>query len=252
MRLTAVVKGGLMWLQPGRGLAALLFSCLVASAQAQELKLDRDAVIRARAYEADLIDASAKYGLDPRLLWTIAYLETRFDPKLVSRKGARGLMQLMPATAARFGVADPHDPKSAIEAADRYARYLMKRFGGRLDLTLAAYNAGEVAVEAYLTGRSVQVGNRIINPTRRVTGGVPPYRETQNYVAEGLRIHNSLAISPAFRSAAAGEGSSLSRDATRKSAFIAGSDSIEKFPSPKISRSKLMVRRSVSFTLRVE
>jgi soluble lytic murein transglycosylase-like protein len=177
-----------MWLQLGRGLAAWLFFCLIASAQAQELKLDREALIRARAYEADLIETSVKYGLDPRLLWTIAYLETRFDPKLVSRKGARGLMQLMPATAARFSIADPHDPKAAIDAAARYVRYLMERFGGRGDLTLAAYNAGEGAVEAYLTGRSVQIGNRVINPARRITGGVPPYRETRGYVAAGLGI----------------------------------------------------------------
>ncbi len=189
MRLTAAVKGGrLMWLQLGRGLAAWLFFCLIASAQAQELKLDRDALIRERAYEVDLIEASAQYGLDPRLLWTIAYLETRFDPKLVSRKGARGLMQLMPATAARFGSTDPHEPKSAIDAAARYVRYLMKRFGGRVELTLAAYNAGEVAVEAYLTGRSIQVRNKVINPMRRVTGGVPPYSETRRYVTAGLGI----------------------------------------------------------------
>ena len=100
------------------------------------------------------------------------------DHKLVSRRGARGLMQLMPSTAARFNVTDPHDPKKAIDGAARYTRYLMKRFNGRLDLTLAAYNAGEGVVEAYLAGRSIQVGNRVINPTCRITGGVPPYRET--------------------------------------------------------------------------
>src|SRR5215470_9205849 len=172
-----------MWLQLTRILAAWLSFGLIASAQAQELKLDRDAVVRAKAYEPDLFDASAKYGLDSRLLWTIAYLETRFNHKLVSRKGARGLMQLMPSTAARLGVTDSHDPKRAIDAAARYARYLMNRFNGRVDLTLAAYNAGEGAVEAYLTGRSIQTGDKVINPSRRMTGGVPPYRETQNYVA---------------------------------------------------------------------
>ncbi|MBO0858175.1 MAG: lytic transglycosylase domain-containing protein [Chloracidobacterium sp.] len=193
-----------------------------------------------------------KYGLDPRLLWTIAYMETRFDHKLVSRKGARGLIQLMPATAARLGVADPHDPKSAIDAAARYMGYLMDRFGGKVHLTLAAYNAGEGVVEAYLRGRAIRVGKRIINPARRITGGVPPYRETQNYVAEGLRILNRLAKSPPFSSVVARESSTPPRDPTRKSAFIAGSDSIEKFSTPKISRSKSMVRRSVSFTFRVE
>jgi len=185
-----------MWLQPTRILAAWLSFGLIVSAQ--ELKLDRDAVIRAKAYEADLIDASAKYGLDSRLLWAIAYLETRFNHKLVSRKGARGLMQLMPSTAARFGVTDPHDPKRAIDGAARYTRYLMNRFNDRLDLALAAYNAGEGAVEAYLVGRSIQVGNRVINPARRITGGVPPYRETRRYVKAGLSILAKIGSSPEF------------------------------------------------------
>ena len=187
-----------MPLQLARSLAAGLLLCLVASAQAQELKLDRGAVIRATAYEADLIDASARYGLDSRLIWVIAYLETRFNYKLVSRKGARGLMQLMPATAARFGIADPHDPKGAIDGAARHVRYLMNRFDGRIDLVLAAYNAGEGAVEAYLTGRSIRVGNGVINPARRFTGGVPPYRETRRYVEAGLSILAKIGSSPEF------------------------------------------------------
>ena len=187
-----------MWLQPTRILAAWLSFGLIASAQAQELKLDRDAVVRAKAYEADLIDSSAKYGLDSRLLWAIAYLETRFNHKLVSRKGARGLMQLMPSTAARFGMTDPHNPKRAIDGAARYTRYLMNHFNDRLDLTLAAYNAGEGTVEAYLAGRSIRVGNRVINPARRITGGVPPYRETRRYVKAGLSILAKIGSSPEF------------------------------------------------------
>jgi|SRR5262245_1298317 len=185
-----------MWSQLTRVLVAWLSLGLIASAQ--ELKLDRDAVIRAEAYEADLIDASVKHGIDSRLLWAIAYLETRFNHKLVSRKGARGLMQLMPSTAARFGVTDPHNPKKAIDAAARYARYLMKRFNGRLDLILAAYNAGEGVVEAYLTGGSIRVGNRVINPARRITGGIPPYRETRKYVEAGLSILAKIGSSPEF------------------------------------------------------
>jgi len=187
-----------MWLQLTRIMASWLSFCLIASAQAQELKLDRDAVIRAKAYEADLIDASAKYGLDSRLLWAIAYLETRFNHKLVSRKGARGLMQLMPSTSARFGVTDPHNPKRAIDGAARYTRYLMNHFNDRLDLTLAAYNAGEGTVEAYLAGRSIRVGNRVINPARRITGGVPPYRETRRYVEAGLSILAKFESYPEF------------------------------------------------------
>jgi len=241
-----------MWLQLTRILAAWLSFGLIASAQAQELKLDRDAVIRSKAYEPDLFDASAKYGLDSRLLWTIAYLETRFNHKLVSRKGARGLMQLMPSTAARFGVTGPNDPKRAIDSAARYTRYLMNRFNGRLDLTLAAYNAGEGAVEAYLTGRSIQTGDKVINPSRRMTGGVPPYRETQNYVAVGLQILNCLAISPALISVAPREDSSPSGEAARKSVLIVDSNSVENILSTEISRSKSVIRRSVSFTFTVE
>jgi membrane-bound lytic murein transglycosylase MltF len=214
-----------MWLQLGRGPAILLFFCLIVSAQAQELKLDRDALIRARAYESNLIETSVKYGLDSRLLWTIGYLETRFDPKLVSRKGARGLMQLMPATAARFGATDPHDSKIAIDAAARYAVYLMKRFGGRIDLTLAAYNAGEVAVEAYLTGRAIRVGNRVINPTRRVTGGVPPYSETRKYVTIGLGIIAKFERAPKFEAdqkRVATEEASLIQERKNRSVIYVG------------------------------
>jgi soluble lytic murein transglycosylase-like protein len=223
-----------------RSLAAWLSFGLIASAQAQELKLDRDAVIRAKAYEANLIEASAKYGLDSRLLWAIAYLETRFNHKLVSRKGARGLMQLMPATAARFGVVDPHDPKSAIEAAARYARYLMNRFSGRIDLTLAAYNAGECAVEAYLTGRSIRVGNRVINPARRITGGVPPYRETRSYVTAGLSILAKFERSSQFKERVEDETSPPQRPKSRSIIYVgppAQSDS---------TRAKLSLRLSIS------
>jgi soluble lytic murein transglycosylase-like protein len=177
-----------MWLHLTSGLLLALALCLAASAYAQELKIDSGAVFRARAYESGLIEAAAKYGVDARLLWVIAYLETRFNPTLVSRKGARGLMQLMPATATRFGATDPHDPIRAIDAAARYVRYLMERFDGRADLTLAAYNAGEVAVEAYLTGQSIRVGSKVINPARRITGGIPPYPETRGYVTAGLNI----------------------------------------------------------------
>jgi soluble lytic murein transglycosylase-like protein len=177
-----------MWLHLTRGLPLALALCLAASAYAQELQLDSGAVFRARTYEPDLIKAAAKHGVDARLLWVIAYLETRFNPNLVSRKGARGLMQLMPATAARFGATDPHDPIKAIDAAARYVQRLMERFDDRTDLTLAAYNAGEVTVEAYLTGQSIQVGSKVINPTRLITGGVPPYPETREYVTAGLNI----------------------------------------------------------------
>lgn len=110
---------------------------------------------------------------------------------MVSRKGARGMMQFMTYTARRFGLTDPHDPNAAIEAAAKYVRYLSKRFN-RVDLILAAYNAGETTVEAYLTGRSIKVGDQVINPKGVITGGIPHFRETRRYVANGLRLLETL------------------------------------------------------------
>jgi hypothetical protein len=164
----------------------LLLFCGVALAQ--DAKLDPKTVERAKRYEPYFAVAAEKYGVDARLLWVIGYLETRFNPNAVSRKGARGLMQLMPATAERYGVSDPHEPIAAIDAAARYVRSLIDRFGNRADLILAAYNAGEEVVGAYRTGQTIQAGSKIINPDRKITGGIPPYRETQTYVMKGLNL----------------------------------------------------------------
>jgi soluble lytic murein transglycosylase-like protein len=96
-------------------------------------------------------------------------------------------MQFMPETAKRFGLKNPHDPREAIDAAARYLRDLLRKFGGRLDLALAAYNAGEGTVESFRTGRPlVLASGKIINPGGRVTGGIPPYRETQDYVRSAI------------------------------------------------------------------
>jgi soluble lytic murein transglycosylase-like protein len=157
----------------------------------QKIDVEEAAVRRARRYEPNIARAASKHGVDARLLWVIAYLETRFNPTLVSRKGARGMMQFMPDTARRFGLADPHDPIAAIDAAARYVRHLGKRFN-RSDLILAAYNAGETAVEAYLTGRPIKAGDQVINPKGVNTKGIPPYPETRVYVATGLRLIEQL------------------------------------------------------------
>jgi len=154
---------------------------------------------RARQVEPLMREAARLYGVDPRALWTIAYLETRFRSELVSPKGARGMMQFMPATAARFGLGNPHDTAAAIHAAARYVRFLSERFGNRFELVLAGYNAGEGAVDAYLRGIALRTSDgRIINPNRISTGGVPPYTETRNYVARGLQIMNAVAASNVF------------------------------------------------------
>ncbi len=175
-------------------MALALWSFAVsAEINAQTAILDEAVIERARVYEPAIKDAATKHGVDARMLWVIAYLETRFNPALVSRKGARGLMQFMPGTAERFGLANPHDPIAAIGAAARYVHFLGNRFNNRADLILAAYNSGEATVEAYLTGRSIKVGSQIINPKGIVTGGIPPYRETQGYVNHGLKL---LSITP--------------------------------------------------------
>lgn len=158
--------------------------------------LAQDAVVlqRAARYEDLMIEAGARHGVDPRLLWTIAYLETRFRPDQVSQAGARGMMQFMPVTAARFDLDDPHDAVASIDAAARYLRELQTTFGHRLDLILAAYNAGETAVLAFRDGRTLLLSNgKAINPKAIRTGGVPPYRETVRYVNDGLALYLRLA-----------------------------------------------------------
>jgi len=105
----------------------------------------------------------SKYGVDPYLIFCVMEQESHFNSRALSPKGARGLMQLMPGTAARFGVRSASDPAQNIAGGTRYLKELMGRFNGRIDLVLAGYNAGEGAV--------MKFGHR-----------VPPYRETRNYV----------------------------------------------------------------------
>jgi len=144
---------------------------------------------RAQSLEPYFVDSARRYGIDPRILRVLCYLESRFRLNAISPKGARGPMQFMPETAARYGLMNPHDPKAAIDAAARYFRDLLRKFDGRIDLAFAAYNAGEGAVEAFRTGRVLRLSNgKIINAGRLVTGGVPPYRETQNYVSLAMGL----------------------------------------------------------------
>lgn len=110
-----------------------------------------------------IVESATRNGVDPILLYAIMHRESSFHRMAVSPKGARGLMQLMPGTAARFGVSNIFDPRQNIEGGARYVRFLLDTFDGDVRLALAGYNAGEGAVMRY--------GNR-----------VPPYSETQEYV----------------------------------------------------------------------
>ena len=104
-----------------------------------------------------------RFGVDPYLVFLVIEQESHFRPRVVSPKGAQGLMQLMPGTARRFGVKRPFDPVENIRGGTQYLKQLLVMFGGRVDLALASYNAGE--------GRVIQYGHK-----------VPPFRETQDYV----------------------------------------------------------------------
>ncbi len=166
----------------------ILATCLLLIVSASAQTIDHQAAKRAQAYEPYIVEVAARHKIDPRLLWTIAYLETRFEPRAVSPKGARGMMQFISSTARSYGLADPHNPWAAIDSAARYVRDLQLRFQAP-QLVLAAYNAGDTAVTAYLSGNKVTLSNgKVINPQGIRTGGVPPYRETQAYVAEGMRL----------------------------------------------------------------
>jgi len=109
-----------------------------------------------------IFDAGAREGVDPRFIHAVIWQESKYDTDAQSHAGAVGLMQLMPAAAERFGCADRNDPAANIAAGTKYLSWLLKRFEGNVELALAGYNAGEGSVDKY--------------------DGIPPYKETKNYV----------------------------------------------------------------------
>ncbi|HVE72782.1 MAG TPA: lytic transglycosylase domain-containing protein [Thermoanaerobaculia bacterium] len=113
-------------------------------------------------YNEIIVEAAKKFDVDAALVSAVIKAESDYNPRTVSHKGARGLMQLMPATAERFGVTNSFDPAQNIHAGTKYLRWLLKKFDGNADLAVAAYNAGEGNVWKY--------------------DGVPPFRETVNYI----------------------------------------------------------------------
>ena len=120
-----------------------------------------------------IVAAATRHGVEPLLLYSVMHQESAFNSQAVSPKGARGLMQLMPATAARFGVKNIFDPEQNIHGAAQYLRFLLDIFDGDVSLALAGYNAGEGAVKKY-------------------GYAVPPYRETINYVRKIKRRYTNL------------------------------------------------------------
>jgi soluble lytic murein transglycosylase-like protein len=159
---------------------------------------------RAQQLEPFINESARRYEIDARIVRIVCFIESRYRPAAVSPKGARGPMQFMPETAKRYGLVNPHDARASIDAAAHYLRDLLRKFDGRVDLALAAYNAGEGAVESFRTGRPlVLASGKIINPRRLITGGIPPYPETRAYVkfASALFTNRSSTASVMFSSA---------------------------------------------------
>ena len=114
-------------------------------------------------------EVAGRHRIDPELVRAIVQVESNFNPYAVSPKGARGLMQLIPATARRFGVRNAFDPRSNLDGGLRYLKHLLGMFDGDLRLSLAAYNAGEEAVAR--------------------SRGIPPYQETRNYIRKIAELY---------------------------------------------------------------
>jgi len=133
---------------------------------------------KAQPFQNSILKYSKMYGVDSNLVKSVITAESCFKTKALSHKGAQGLMQLIPATAKRFGVTDSYMPDQNIRAGTKYLKFLLKRFDGDLEKSIAGYNAGEGAVDKY--------------------AGVPPYKETKKYVKNVLKIYGVLAKKDEF------------------------------------------------------
>jgi hypothetical protein len=136
------------------------------------LRLPDDAQAAGGLYVSEINAAAQRYGVPVKLVSAVIRAESGFNPRAVSRKGAQGLMQLMPTTASMLGVRNSFDPRENIDGGVRHLRGLIDRFPNRLPLAIAAYNAGEKAVTQY--------------------GGIPPFPETQDYVTKVMQFYGGV------------------------------------------------------------
>jgi len=131
---------------------------------------------KSQPFNQSIIKYSRQYGVDSNLVKSVITAESCFKTKALSHAGARGLMQLIPATAERFGVKNSYSPEQNIRGGVKYLKFLLKRYQGNLEKTIAAYNAGEGKVDRY--------------------NGIPPYKETKQYVKNVLGVYARLKPKP--------------------------------------------------------